>query len=40
MSAVIGEARQGQDDDEREERLGAHRRIASYSSTSGVFLLR
>ncbi len=35
-----GEAAERQDDEQGDERLGAHRRISSYSSTSGVFLLR
>ena len=40
MSAVIGEARERQEDEQRQERRGVHWRITSYSSTSGVFLLR
>ena len=35
-----GEPADRQDDEQGDERLGAHRRIASYSSTRGVFLLR
>ena len=34
------EARQRQDEQQRGERLQAHWRIASYSSTRGVLLLR